>query len=150
MFKLKSIPFFLCIWHLFCIEEHMILKDDKTIKILVIDPDEDFSNDVRLFLEDNYHVDTRQTIDHLDYTIILNKVDLIILAVDYPDNNLTSLLDQIRKNHNKIKIIIMYTYFPLDHNLEKSLVNHADDMITKPFDVALLKNKVDVLMAPAI
>ncbi|MEJ2052962.1 MAG: response regulator [Calditrichaceae bacterium] len=128
----------------------MNLKNEKIIKVLVIDPDEDFSRDVRLFLEDTYYVDTRQTIDQLDYIILLNKIDLIVMAVDYPDKNLISLLEQIRKNHKKLKIVIMYTYFSSGQDFEKSLVNYADDIITKPFDVALLKNKLDSLATATI
>lgn len=125
-------------------------KDDKNVKVLVIDPDKDFARDVRIFLEETYYVDTKQELDHLDYTFILNRIDVIILAVDSVGQNVIALLEQVRANHRKIKIIIMYTYFSSDREIEKTLVNYADDMITKLFDVALLKSKVDSLLIPVL
>jgi len=114
--------------------------------ILVIDPDEDFCRDVRLYLEENYTVNTRQGIEYLDYTIIFKKIDLLIIEADYADTKLISLLKDLKLNHAKIKIILMYTYFASDKIIEQAVANDADDMITKPFDVALLKNKVDRLL----
>lgn len=115
--------------------------------ILVIDADEEFSRDVRLYLEENYHVTTRQDLEFLDYTIILKKTDLLILEADYADRNLLKMIEQIKQNHPTIKILIMYTYFRSDTLVEKALVRDADDVIAKPFDVVMLKNKVDQLLS---
>lgn len=124
-------------------------KDDKKIRILVVDPDEDFARDIQLFLEETHSVDTRQEVDQRDYTIILDNIDVIILAVDALCQNVIALLEKIRGNHKKIKIIIMYTYFSSARDIEKILVNYADEMITKPFDVTLLREKVDLLLKSA-
>lgn len=123
--------------------------DSKNINILVIDPDEDFAQNVQMFLEETYSVGTRQGIEYLDYTIILKQIKMIILDVESVDQNVIELLNQIRSNHENVKIIIMYTYFSSDKEFEKTLINHADDVIAKPFDVTLLKNKVDSLLLPA-
>lgn len=122
-------------------------KSSAKKNILVIDADEEFSRDVRLYLEENYHVTTRQGLEFLDYTIILKKTDLLILEADYADRNLLKLLEQLKQNHPTIKILIMYTYFQSDTLIEKALVNDADDVIAKPFDVVMLKNKVDQLLS---
>jgi len=116
---------------------------NKKVNILVIDPDEDFARDMQMFLEDTYSVDIRQSIDHLDYTIILNKIDVIIMAIDSVNVNILKLIEQLRKNHKKIKIIIMYTYISSEKEIEQKLMKYTDDIITKPFDVTVLKNKVD-------
>jgi len=121
----------------------------KKLNILVIDPDEDFARDVKLFLEDAYSVEIRSTLDQLDYTIILNQIDVIIIAIDSIDELYFQLIEQIRTNHVKIKIIVMYTYIATDKEIEHKLVKCTDDMITKPFDVILLKDKVDSLFIPA-
>ncbi len=115
--------------------------------ILVIDPDKEFCKDVRLFLEENYNVFTRQGMEYIDYSILLNKINLIILEADNADYNLVHLIDKLRENHSNIKIIIMYTYFTADKTTERALARDADDMIAKPFDVCLLKNKVDRLLS---
>lgn len=123
---------------------------DKKLNVLVIDPDEDFARDVQLFLEDSYCVDTRQTIDQLDYTIILNRTDIIIIAIDSIDENFLKLIEHIHNNHRKIKIIIMYTYISAEKEVEQKLMKYIDDMISKPFDVTLLKTKVDSLLFSAL
>ena len=121
-------------------------KRDIKKNILVIDPDEDFTRDVCLFLEENYNVITKQSIDYLDYTIVLKKIDLLILEAELADKNFLDLLAQLKQNHPRLKIMIMYTYFSSDPDIEHALAKDADDMISKPFDVAFLKSKVDTLL----
>ena len=123
--------------------------DQKKLNVLVIDPDEDFARDVQMFLEDTYCVHTRQSIDQLDYTIILNHIDIIIIAIDSVNKDFLTLIEQLRTNHTNVKIIIMYTYISSDKEIEQKLIKYTDDMITKPFDVTLLKNKVDSLLISA-
>lgn len=118
--------------------------------ILVIDPDKEFCRVVRLFLEENYNVFTRQGMEYIDYSIILNKINLIILEADNADYNLVHFINKLRANHSNIKIIIMYTYFSADKPTERALARDVDDMIAKPFDVCLLKSKVDRLLSGKI
>ena len=133
-------------WHPFCKNGIMVDNFEKKLNILVIDPDEDFARDVKLYLDDSYHVQIRPTIDQFDYTIILNKIDVIIIAIDLIDNDFLNLIEQLRNNHTNIKIIIMYTYISSDKEIEQKMMSITDDMIAKPFDVALLKDKVDCLI----
>lgn len=124
------------------ISEQSIVKKN----VLVIDPDQDFCQNMRLYLEDNYNVLIRQTLDYLDYAILLNKVDLLIVEADFADENLVVLLEKLKRDHPSIKILIMYIYFPTDKMIEKAIASDADDLIAKPFDVAQLKSKVDQLL----
>ena len=118
----------------------------KKKRILVIDPDHDFCKNVSLFLEENYYIDIRKGLDYIDHTIILKKIDLLIIEADFADKNLVDLLKRLKENHGNLKILIMYTYFPSDHEIERQIGKGADDMIAKPFDVYLLKKKVDKLL----
>jgi len=122
------------------------MKDaDNKIKqknILVIDTDKDFCRNVRLYLEQDYNVVTRQRLAYIDYTIILNKIDLLIIDADFDKNNLVEFILNIKKNHHHIRIIVMYTYFQSDKKTEKDIFQYANDMIAKPFNVNILKNKV--------
>lgn len=114
--------------------------------ILVIDPDKDFCSNVQLFLEENYQVIARQELNYIDYTIILNRIDLLLIEAEYAGADVLSLVKRLKKNHRHLKIIIMYTYFSTDKVTEKNLAHHTDDMINKPFDVDLLKGKIDTLL----
>jgi DNA-binding NtrC family response regulator len=114
--------------------------------ILVVDPDVEFSNNVRLFLEDNYRVISRQELEYIDYTISLNQIDLLLIEAEFAGQEVLRLITELKKNHKDLKIIIMYTCFTADRVTEKNLVKDSDDIITKPFDVDLLKEKVDNLL----
>jgi DNA-binding response OmpR family regulator len=117
----------------------------KTKNILVIDSDRDFCKNVRLYLEQDYNVVTRQRLKYIDYTIILNKIDLLIIDEGFNKLNLLDFIQEIKQKHTHLKIIVMYTYFQSDKKTEKELFQFVDDMIAKPFDVKLLRNKVNQL-----
>ena len=115
-------------------------------RILVVDPDEDFCRNVRLYLEESYDVSARQGLEYIDYTILLNRVDLLLIEADFANNELVRSLQRIQKEHKHLKIVIMYTYFPADKKIEQGLAKVADAMIAKPFDVFQLKTKIDGLL----
>ena len=119
----------------------------KAKNILVIDSDRDFCKNVRLYLEQDYNVVTRQRLKYIDYTIILNKIDLLIIDEGFNKPNLLDFIHEIKQKHRHLKIIVMYTYFRTDKKTEKELFQFVDDLISKPFDVKLLKEKVDRLFA---
>lgn len=119
---------------------------DHPKNLLVIDPDKEFSENVRLFMEQDYHVDIRQSLEHMDRTIILRRIDLVVIDAEYITRELLPLLKDSRLNHPGLKIIIMYTYLPDDKNLERGLIELADDVIAKPFNVDVLKEKIDHLL----
>jgi len=116
--------------------------------ILVIDPDKEFCKSVRLYLEENYNVYSRQGLEYIDYTILLKQINLLLIDADYANQNLLSLLADSRQKHPDLKIVIMYTYFSSNKKEEFNIAETADDMIAKPFDVQLLKEKVDLLLNP--
>ena len=124
----------------------MSQKHEDKKRILVIDPDEDFCRNVRLYLEESYEVTSRQGLEYIDYTILLNRVDLLLIEADFADFELVNALQRIRKDYPSLRIIIMYTYFPADRKIERALVKIADTTIAKPFDVFQLKTKVDDLL----
>ncbi len=128
------------------LQKDMSQKQNEKKRILVIDPDEDFCRNVRLYLEESYEVTARQGLEYIDYTILLNRVDLLLIEADFADFELVNALQQIHKDYPSVKIIIMYTYFPADRKIERALVKIADTTIAKPFDVFQLKTKVDDLL----
>ncbi|HID39052.1 MAG TPA: response regulator [Calditrichaeota bacterium] len=127
-------------------QRDMNQKQNKKKHILVIDPDEDFCRNVRLYLEESYEVTARQGLEYIDYTILLNRIDLMLIEADFADFELVNALQRIHKDYPSLKIIIMYTYFPADRKIERALVKIADTTIAKPFDVFQLKTKVDHLL----
>jgi DNA-binding response OmpR family regulator len=102
-----------------------------------------------MFLEDTYCVNIKPTIDKLDYSNTLDHVNVIIIAIEFLSKDFINLIEQLRKKHENIKIISMYTYITSDKELEHKLIEYSDDIITKPFDVTLLKNKLDSFLISA-
>ncbi len=124
----------------------MNANENRKKRILVVDPDEDFCRNVRLYLEESYDVSARQGLEYIDYAILLNRVDLLLIEADFANNELVRSLQRIQKEHAHLKIVIMYTYFPSDKKIEQGLAKVADAMIAKPFDVFQLKTKIDGLL----
>ena len=114
--------------------------------ILVVDPDKEFCKSVRLFLEENYTVTCRHGLEYIDYTILLKRINLLIIDADFGSQKLADMLSGIRRKHPVLKSIIMYTYFSSDKKEERIVSEEADDMIAKPFDVKVLKEKLDSLL----
>ncbi len=120
---------------------------NRTKKILVIDPDREFCNNVRLYLEEDYQVLTRQGLRNLEETVLLRQIDLLIIDADYSIDYLVLLIGRLRSKYPSLKIILMYTYFNADKQVERILASDVDDVIAKPFDVDRLKAHIDVLLS---
>ena len=73
---------------------------------------------------------------------------MLLIEAEYAGSDVLSLVKHLKKNHRHLKIMIMYTYFSTDKVTEKNLADDTDDMINKPFDVDLLKEKIDALLMP--
>ena len=104
---------------------------------------------MRLYLEENYAVFSRQGLEYLDYTIILKKINLLLIDAENNSPYLAQELSDIRRKHPDVRLIIMYTYFSTSKEEEMKLANVADQMLAKPFDVQILKGKVDILLESA-
>lgn len=110
-------------------------------RILVIEDDTALSNGVRLALQnDEYHIEQCFTLrDARQYNV--SDIDLIILDVNLPDGNGLQFLQELRKKSN-VKVIIL-TANDLETDIVTGLEMGADDYITKPFSLAVLRARVN-------
>ena len=120
---------------------------NRTKTILVIDPDREFCDNVRLYLEEDYRVITRQGLKNMEQTILLHRVDLLIIDADYSLDHLIRLIGELRVRYPAVRIILMYTYFNADKEVERLLASDVDDVIAKPFDVGRLKAHIEDLLS---
>ena len=125
----------------------MKLASNSKKNILFVDPDKEFCKSVRLFLEESYAVTCRHDLEYIDYTILLKRIDLMVIDADFGSQKLADMLVFINQKHPLLKSVVMYTYFSSDKKEERIISEEADDMIAKPFDVKLLKGKLDSLLA---
>ena len=73
----------------------------------------------------------------------INSFDLIILDVNLPDGNGFDYLKRIKDTYPAVPVI-MLTANDLESDIVAGLEKGADDYITKPFSLAVLRARVDV------
>ena len=109
---------------------------------MVVTPDKEFCNSVRLYLEDSYTVYDRRSLDKIDYTVMLRRIDMLLIDVDTMPEGFVSTVWELRKKYPGLIIIVLYTYFAGQQD-EKQLAAVSNEMLAKPFDVKLLKKHLD-------
>ena len=111
-------------------------------KILVVDDDKSVSTGLRITLEDKYDVATVYSAADAYSHMADNKVDLVLLDIKMPEVNGLEALNEIRKRHPQI-IVVMLTAYPTEDNLRKSLEAGAEGFISKPFELDAFRDYVD-------
>ncbi len=112
-------------------------------KILVIEDEKDIQNIIKAFLENaDYKVETAD--DGLEGINLIqkNSYDLVLLDIMMPKIDGFVVCEMIRKNSN-IPIIILTALTDEESQL-KGFDKLADDYITKPFSLMVLRARVDV------
>ena len=129
---------------------HTIIFEGDYIKnILIIEDDKPLSNGITLALK-NGDNSLMQCFDITSARNMLNNhtYDLIILDINLPDGNGLDLLKEIKKHHQVP--VIMLTANDLEMDIVTGLELGADDYITKPFSLAVLRARVNTQLRKQI
>lgn len=86
------------------------------------------------------HTEGCDTIEAARMQLHQNEYDLVILDVNLPDGDGFDLLAEIKKNYTCS--VIMLTANDLESDIVAGLEQGADDYITKPFSLAVLRARV--------
>lgn len=117
------------------------------MKILVIEDDSKISGFIEKGLkESGYSVltsDNGKT--GLEYALVDETIDLIILDVMLPGMNGLEVLGQLRKSNKELPVIILSAKRSVDERVE-GLQHGADDYLIKPFAYSELEARIQVLM----
>lgn len=110
--------------------------------ILIIEDDKALSNGISLALK-NEGIKLEQCFDIASarLKVLKNKFDLLILDINLPDGNGLDFLREIKQNKN-IPIIIL-TANDMETDIVTGLEMGADDYVTKPFSLAILRARVN-------
>ncbi len=109
--------------------------------ILLIEDDAALSNGIRLALKNSdYHVLQCFTLKEAKQMDI-SAIALVILDINLPDGNGLEYLKELRKTRNTQVIIL--TANDLETDIVTGLELGADDYITKPFSLAVLRARVN-------
>ena len=113
--------------------------------ILILEDDQDLATGMELALKDpELTFSLCSTIDEAKTLIKYKTFDLLILDVNLPDGNGFDLCREIRKS-SKVSIILL-TARDMELDVVTGLECGADDYITKPFSLMVLRARIRALL----
>ncbi|MDX9872531.1 MAG: response regulator transcription factor [Clostridia bacterium] len=113
--------------------------------ILILEDDENLSRGIAFtFEKDGYNAVSAGNIQDGKRMLGQHNIDLIILDLGLPDGNGMDLCKEIRTYSNVP--IIMLTACDLETDEVSGLLAGADDYITKPFSLSVLRARVEALL----
>ncbi len=112
--------------------------------ILLLEDDESLSRGIAFaFEKDGYHTISAGSIKEGKRLLEQQKTDLILMDLGLPDGNGLDLCKEIR-TYSKVPII-MLTACDLETDEVQGLLSGADDYITKPFSLSVLRARVEAI-----
>jgi DNA-binding response OmpR family regulator len=113
--------------------------------ILLIEDDENLTRGISyVFEKDGFHVLTANSLKDANILLNKNSVELILLDIGLPDGNGIDFCKVIRTN-STVPIIIL-TACDMEIDEVSGLMAGADDYITKPFSLSVLRARVTSLL----
>ena len=111
-------------------------------KILLLEDDITLGSGIRLALQGPaISVTVCRTLAQARDALAQSRFDLLILDVNLPDGSGLELLEQVRRSSNLP--VILLTANDLEMDVVTGLESGADDYITKPFSLAILRARVN-------
>ena len=118
-------------------------------KILLLEDDITLGSGIRLALQSpSVQITLCRTLTQSRGAVADNSYDLLILDVNLPDGSGLDLLGQIRKTSHVP--VILLTANDLEMDVVTGLESGADDYITKPFSLAILRARVNAQLRRSI
>ena len=111
--------------------------------ILLLEDDTALGQGIRLALENNgVQVELCTALAQAQGILPGRDFDLLILDVNLPDGSGLDLLQDVRRRHSSVPVILL-TANDLETDIVLGLESGADDYITKPFSLAILRARVN-------
>lgn len=115
------------------------------IKIAIIEDDKGLNNGIALALKnENYQFAQFFSLTEALNAQLYSDTDLIILDINLPDGNGFDYLQELRK-HSDVPVIIL-TANDLETDEVMGLELGADDYITKPFSLMVLRARIEKIL----
>jgi DNA-binding response OmpR family regulator len=116
------------------------------MKILIVEDNQILSKYIKSSLENQgYSVDSSYNGFDAEKKILSTDYDLIVLDVMIPGKDGISLCNDLRKNGNKSKILMLTAKSDIEDKI-KGLDSGVDDYITKPFDIRELLSRIRAII----
>ncbi len=121
------------------------IKRNQKQAILILEDDEDLAEGICLSLNnDNLEFFLCKTLSEARTQLRKGKFDLLILDINLPDGSGLDLCREIRKT-SKVPIALL-TAKDMELDIVKGLECGADDYITKPFSLMVLRARIRALL----
>jgi len=111
-------------------------------KILIIEDDKKLNDGIKLALRREYLCDQAFNLKEAKELYNVDHYDVILLDVNLPDGNGFDFMEEIRKTD--LTPIILLTANKMEMDIVSGLEMGANDYITKPFSLAVLRARVAV------
>lgn len=122
---------------------YKLMEVDKK-KILIVDDDLGVQHLIDRFLNyHNYVTETATNVNSARQVFRRFKPDLVILDVNLPDDTGLNLCEELRKSNT---MVIMLSSMQDSNYILEAFARGADDYITKPFNLQILKARIDALL----
>lgn len=112
-------------------------------QLLIIEDDKDLNQGLcKALKEENRQVISCYHLQSAREQLACQRPALILLDLNLPDGNGLDLLREIKENHPQLPVILL-TANDTDLDIVSGLEQGADDYITKPFSLAVLRARVN-------
>ena len=118
-------------------------------KILLLEDDITLGGGIRLALQSpSVQIALCRTLAQAQNAVADNSYDLLILDINLTDGSGLELLEQVRKSSNVP--VILLTANDMEMDVVTGLESGADDYITKPFSLAVLRARVNAQLRRSV
>ncbi|MCR4584757.1 MAG: response regulator transcription factor [Lachnospiraceae bacterium] len=115
----------------------------RTVQIVVVEDDRDLANGLcRALKEDARSIVSCEDLKSARDQIFLTNPALILLDINLPDGSGLDLVKEIREKNLPVPIILLSAN-DTDSDVVKGLELGADDYVTKPFSLSVLRARVN-------
>lgn len=125
------------------------MEDNNMKKILIIEDDSGLGQGIRMALQnDSLQIQISRSLAEARKAMLGESFDLLILDINLPDGNGLKLLAEVRKS--SMLPIIVLTANDMETDIVTGLESGADDYITKPFSLAVLRARVNTQLRKSV
>lgn len=119
-------------------------------RLLLIEDDKSLNQGLSKALKaDNRQIISCQNLKEAREQLLCNNVSLVLLDINLPDGSGLDLLQEIKENTPNIPVILL-TANDTDIDIVNGLEQGADDYITKPFSLSVLRARVNTQLRKQI
>ncbi len=115
------------------------------MKVLIVEDEKALAAEVEAFLNKTYICETAYNAAEALNKCDVNEYDFILIDIGLPDKDGFYLLQEIRKDHKEVIVIILTARGNIEDRI-KGLDLGADDYLPKPFSMLELQSRMQAIL----